>query len=78
MIEKFGEVLRLLRSNFGRMEASSAPYVHYLLKRRKYTGILIDKSMRKKPKKKVRTHKVLADVTESVSEVPSASFRRQH
>ena len=39
-----------LRTDFGRREASSAPYVRYLVKKLKDTGIIINKPKRKKPK----------------------------
>ena len=39
--------MRKLRTDFGRREA---PYVHYLVKKVKETGILIDKPKREKPK----------------------------
>ena len=37
------ECVRKLRTDFGRREAPSAPHVHYLVKKMKETGILIDK-----------------------------------
>ena len=37
------ECVRKLRTDFGRREAPSAPYVRYLVKKVKVTGILIDK-----------------------------------
>ena len=51
--------------NVGRREAPSAPYVRYLKKKIKETGILIDKIKRQKPKK-VRTPQNIAAVAESV------------
>ena len=39
--------MQKLRTDFGRREATSAPYVRCLVKE---TGILIDKTMREKPK----------------------------
>ena len=44
------ECVRKLRTDFGRREAPSAPYVRYLVKKVKETGILIDKPKREKPK----------------------------
>ena len=67
------ECLRKLRTNFGRREAPSAPYVHYFVKKVKETGILIDKSKRDKPKT-VRTPENIAAVAESVCEAPSTSI----
>ena len=37
------EYVRKLRTAFGRREAPPAPYVHYLVRKVKETGILIDK-----------------------------------
>ena len=42
--------MRKLRTDVGRREAPSAPYVRYLVKKVKGTGILIDKPKREKPK----------------------------
>ena len=42
--------MRKLHTDFGRREAPSAPYVRYLAKKAKETGILIDKPKREKPK----------------------------
>ena len=44
------QFVRKLRTDFGRREASSAPYVCYLVKKVKATGILIDKPKREKLK----------------------------
>ena len=44
------ECVRKLRTVFGRREAPSAPYVRYLLKKVKETGILSDKPKLEKPK----------------------------
>ena len=55
------ECVRKLRTDFGRTEAPSAPYIHYLVKKVKETGILIDKSMREKPNT-VRTTENIAAV----------------
>ena len=62
------EYVRKLRRDFGRREASAAPYVCYLVKKSE-SGILIDKPRREKPKT-VRTPKKIAAVAESVREVP--------
>ena len=45
------ECVRKLRTDFGRREALLAPYVRYLVKKVKETGILIDKPKREKPKR---------------------------
>ena len=42
--------VRKLRTDFGRREAPSAPYVSYLVKKVKEAGILIDKPKREKKK----------------------------
>ena len=44
------ECMRKLRTDFGRTEAPSAPYVRYLVKKVKETDIFIDKPKRDKPK----------------------------
>ena len=69
------ECLRKLRTDFGRREAPSAPYVRYLVKKVKETGILIDKTNREKPKT-VCTPENIAGVAESVCEGPSTSNHR--
>ena len=58
------ECVRKFRTNFGRREAPSAPYFHYLVKKEKETGILIDKPKREKPKT-VRAAENIAAVAES-------------
>ena len=63
------ERVRKLRTEFGRREAPSAPYVRYLVKKVKETGILIDKAKREEPKT-VRIPENIADVAESVCEAP--------
>ena len=68
--------VRKLHTDFGRREAPSAPYVHYLLKKVKETGILIDKPKREKPKT-LRTLENIAAVAESVCEAPSTSIHRR-
>ena len=68
--------MRKLRTDFGRREAPSAPYVRYLVKKMKETGILIDKPKLEKPKT-VRTPENIAAVTESVCEPPSTSIHRR-
>ena len=70
------ECVRKLRSDFGRREASSAPYVRYLVKKVKETGILIDKPKRKKPKA-VRIPENVAVVAESVREAPLTLIHRR-
>ena len=69
------ECVRKLRTEFGRREAPSAPYVCYLVKNVKETGILIDKPKREKPKS-VLTPENIAAVTESVCAAPSTSIHR--
>ena len=59
-----------------RREASSAPYVSYLVKKLKATGILIDKPKREKSKT-VRTPENIAAVAKSVCDVPSTSIHRR-
>ena len=60
--------MRKLRTDFGRREAPSAPYVRYLMKKVKETGILIDKLKREKPKT-VRTPENIAAVAGCVGSV---------
>ena len=67
------ECMRELRTDFGRREAPSAPYLLYLVKKVKKTGILNDKPKREKPKT-VRTPENIAAVAESVCEEPSISI----
>ena len=43
------ECVRKLRTDFGKREAPSAPYVRYFGKKVKETGILIDKPKREVP-----------------------------
>ena len=52
---------------------TSAPYLRYLLKKVKETGILIDKLKREKPKT-VHTPENIAAVAKSVYEAPSTSI----
>ena len=59
------EGVRKLRTDFGRREAPSAPYVRYLVKKVKETGISIDKPKREKPKTEC-TLENIATVAESV------------
>ena len=70
------ECVRKLRSDFGRREAPSAPYVRYLAEKVKETGILIDKPKREKPKS-LRTPENIVAVAESVCEAPSTSIHRR-
>ena len=44
------ECMRKLHTDIGRREAPSAPYIRYLVKKVKETGILLDKPKREKPK----------------------------
>ena len=62
--------------DFGRREAPSDPYVHYIVKKVKETGILIDKPKREKPKTE-RTPENIAAVTESVCEATSTLIHRR-
>ena len=61
--------------NFGKREAPSYPHVHYLVKKMKETGILIDKPKLVKPKT-VYTPDNIAAVAESVRKAPSTSIYR--
>ena len=70
------ECVRKLRTDFGRREAPSVPYVRYLVIKMKETGIHIDKPKSEKPKT-VRTPENIAAVAESVCEVPSTSIHRR-
>ena len=70
------ECVRKLRTDFGRREALSAPYVHYPAKKVKETGILIDKSKRGKPKT-MRAPENIAAVAESMCESPLTSIHRR-
>ena len=69
------ECMRKLRTDLGRREALSAPYVRYLVKKVKETGILIDKPKREKPKTE-STPQNIAVVAESVCEAPLTSIHR--
>ena len=69
------ECVRKLCMDFGRREAPPAPYVRYLVKRVKETGIYIAKPKHEKPKTRVRTPKNIAAVAES--EAPSPSIHRR-
>ena len=70
------ECVGKLRTNFGRRDAPSAPYVRYLVKKLKETSILIDKSKRWKTKNRAYTQNITA-VAESVREMPSTSIHRR-
>ena len=70
------ECVRKLRTDFGRREAPSAPYVRYLVKKVKEIGILIDKPKREKSKT-VHTSENIATVAESVYEAPTTSIHRR-
>ena len=67
------ESVRKLCTDFGRREAPLAPYVRFLVKKVKATGIFIDKPKREKPKT-VPTPENITAVAESV---PSTSIHRQ-
>ena len=64
-----------LHTDFERREAPSAPYVSYLVKKVKETGIFIDKPKREKPKT-VRTPENISAVAESVCGAPSTLIHR--
>ena len=70
------ECVRKVGMDFRRREALSAAYVHYLVKKVKATGILIDKPKLEKPIT-VRTPQNIAAVAESVCEVPSSPIHRR-
>ena len=70
------EYVRKFRTDFERREAPSTPYVSYLVKKVKETGILNDKSKREKPKT-VHTPENIAAVVESLCEAPSTSMDRR-
>ena len=61
------EYVRKLHTDFGRREAPSTPYIRYLVKKVKESGILIDKPKREKPKT-LRTLENIAAVAESICE----------
>ena len=63
-------------TDFGRREAPKAPYVRYLVKKVKETGMLIDKPKREKPKT-VQTPENIVAVAESVCEAPSILIHRR-
>ena len=67
------ECVRKLRTYSERRETPSPPYVRYLEKKVKETGILIDKPKREKPKA-VRTPENIAAVAESATNIISPSF----
>ena len=64
------ECERKLCTDFGRRQAPSAPYIHYLVEKVKDSGILIDKPKREKPK----TPENITAVAESMCEVQSTSI----
>ena len=68
--------MRKLRTDFGRREAPSGPFVRYLVKKVKETGILIDKAKRKNPKT-VRTSENIAAGAENVCEAPSTPIHHR-
>lgn len=70
------ECVRKLRTEFGRKEAPSAPYVRYFVKKVRETGLLIDKPTRENPKP-VRTPENIAAVAESVRDAPGTSVHRR-
>ena len=70
------ECVRQLRTDFGAREAPSVPYVLFLVKKVKETGILIYKPKREKPKI-VRTPENTDTVAESVCAAPSTSIHRR-
>ena len=74
--DNVAERVRKLRTDFGRREPPSAPYVRYLAKKVKETGILIDKPKRVSPKT-VRTPENIAAMAKSMCEAPSTSIHRR-
>ena len=69
------ECVRKLRADLGRRESPSAPYVRYLVKKLKETGILIDIPQREMPKT-MRTPENIAAVAGSMRDAQSASVHR--
>ena len=67
------ECVRKLRTDFGRREAPSAPYVHYLVKKVQECCLVIEKTKREKPKT-MPTPGNIAAVAESVRQGPSKSI----
>ena len=67
--------MRQLGTDFGKRKATSDPYVRYLVKKLKVTGILIDKPKRE-TSKIVHTPDNIAAVAESVNKTPSTSIHR--
>ena len=76
MVPNIAECVRKFRTDFERRESPSAPYVRYLVKKVKETGILIDKPKREKPKRakskiitfgaqKTRTHTLKSRYTQN-------------
>ena len=70
------ECVRKLLTDFERRETPSAPYVRYLVKTVKESGILIDKPKLEKPKT-LRTPENIAAAAESVCKAPSTSIHRR-
>ena len=68
--------MRKLRTDFGRREATLAPYVCYLVKKVQETGILSDKRKREKPKT-VRILQNITAVAECVREALSTPVHRR-
>ena len=71
------ECVRKLRTDFRRRETPLAPYVRYLKKKMKETGILIDKPKREKPKTKLTTENIAALAESVCGEAPSTSIHRR-
>ena len=70
------ENVRKLRTDFGRRKAPSTSHVHYLVKKVKETGILIDKPKRQQPKP-ARTPENIATVAENACEAPLISIHHR-
>ena len=70
------ECVGKLCTNFRKRKAPSAPYLRYLVKKVKETGIFIDKLKREKPKT-LLTPENIAAVAESVCEAPLTSIHRR-
>ena len=57
--------VRKLRTDFGRREAPSTPYVRYLVKKVKETGILIDKPKREAPSTSIHRRSQQLNISET-------------
>ena len=73
--DNVAECVRKLHTDFGKTEVLSSSYIHYLVKKVKETGILIDKSKSEKPKT-VHALENIAAAADRVHEAPSTSIHR--